>query len=214
MKGFTRYYRDPDFRTAVDRQFKLAAEASRSGIWITYAIHDPSRPDHIGGHADGLIVYVGQSKQFGARVRKRMSTAGRAVKRPTDRIDGLLYDIMTRGPAPRWSVLEEVRSAIDSLVSETNWTIRLRAQGYPIVNQWAEHRPGTLEVSRYDVDLKRLWPMTAADALGAKIDVVVHDISSGAEVVVDLTQMPPSMRLQEIRAHATATGRQARLVVR
>jgi len=214
MRGFTRYYRDAEFKRQVDEQFALADAVTRRGIWITYAIHDPTRMDASEGRPHGLIVYVGQSKQFSTRVRDRMSTGGRAVKRPTDKIDGLLYDIMARGPAPRWSVLEEVDSAIESLVSETNWTIRLRAKGCPLVNQWAEHKLGALEIDRYAVDHKRLWPITATDALGSAIDVVVRDPGTREEVLVDLSSLPPSTRLQEIKSHANGTGRRARLVVR
>lgn len=214
MKGFTRYFRDPVFKAEVDRQLAQATVITRPKTWITYAIHDPSRIDDIDAHPDGPVVYVGQTKQFGIRVRDRMSSAGRAIKRPTDRIDGLLHDIMSRGPAPRWSVLEEVYSAIDSLVSETNWTIRLRAKGYSLVNQWAEHKVGTLEIDRYRVDPKRLWPITAEDALGSEIDVIIRDPASGEEVLVDLASLPPQTRLQIIKAHAYTAGRRARLNIR
>jgi hypothetical protein len=214
MKGITPFYRDPSFKAQVDAQFALADSATRSGVWITYAIHDPSRRDHIAGRPEGLIVYVGQSKQFGIRVRDRMSTAGRAMKRPSDNIDGLLYDIMSRGHVPRWSVLEEVDSALSSLVSETNWTVRLRAKGYPLVNRWTEHKLGTLEIDRYAVAHKRLWPITAADAIGSNVGVVLRDLATGKKVVVDLKTIPPNTRLQKIKAHAKETGRRARLIVR
>jgi len=82
---------------------------------------------------------------------------------------------MARGSAPRWSVLDEVGSAIESLVSETNWKIELRAMGYPLVNQWHEHKVGTLEIDRYQVDAKRLWQMTPDDAIGSEIDLVICD---------------------------------------
>jgi hypothetical protein len=212
-KRFTRYYRDPIFRAAVDEQFSLASAVTRPGFWITYAIHDPTTIDHIEDRPEGLIRYVGQSKQFATRVHDRMDSAGRAVKRPTDKIDGLLYDIMSRGPAPRWSILEEVQTAIDSLVSETNWTIRLRAKGYPLVNQWTEHKLGTLEIDRYAVEHKRLWPITTADAIGSGIDVVVQDLSTGEEHIVDLSLFRPTTRLQVIKADAKAKGRRARLIV-
>lgn len=214
VKGFTRYYRDPAFKAEVDAQFALAASATRPGLWVTYAIHDPTQPDQIEGRPEGLIRYVGQSKQFATRVRDRMKTAGRAMKHPTDKIDGLLYDIMRHGPAPQWTVLEEVHSAIESLVSETNWTIRLRAKGYPLVNQWTEHRLGTLEIDRFAVDHKRLWPITTADAVGSNIDVIVRDLVSGEEILVDLSLFRPTTRLQEIRADARSRGRSARLIVR
>jgi hypothetical protein len=213
-KRFTRYYRDPALRSAVDEQFELADAVTRPGVWITYAIHDPTQQDHIEGRSEGLIRYVGQSKQFGTRVRDRMDTAGRANKHPTDRIDGLLYGIMAHGSAPRWTVLDTVYTSIESLVSETNWTIRLRAKGYPLVNQWTEHKLGTLEIDRYGVDPKRLWPITTADALGSDIDVAVRDLDSGEETWVDLTVFPPTTRLQKIRADAKAKGRRARLIVR
>lgn len=214
MKGSTRYYRDPGFKAQVDAQFALATDATRKGIWITYAIHDPTVPDHIEQRPEGLIRYVGQTKNFGKRVKKRMSTAGKAVRRPTDNIDGLLWDVMARGPAPRWSMLEEVGSAIDSLVSETNWTIKLRAQGYPLVNQWAEHKLGTLEIDRYQVEPKRLWQITTEDAIGSAVDLVIREFATGEEFVVDLTVYPPGTRLYIIRDHAKTAGRRARLIIR
>jgi hypothetical protein len=64
---------------------------SEPGAWITYAIHDPNRPDDIGGTADGLVIYGGESKEFGKLVRTRMRNAGTATRKPTDRIDGTCY---------------------------------------------------------------------------------------------------------------------------
>ena len=91
--------------------------------------------------------------------------------------------------------------------------MRLRAKGYPLVKQWTEHRLDTLEIDRYGVDPKRLWPITAADAIGSNIDFVVCDPQSHEEVVVDLTTVPPNTRLQIIKAHAKAQGRRARLII-
>lgn len=214
MKGFTRYYRDPAFRAELDEQLEFAREATAPSLWTTYAIHDPTEPDDIDGRPEGPIVYVGQSKQFAVRVRDRLSAAGRAVRRPTDNIDGLLYDIMSRGPCPRWSILEHVGTAIDSFVSETNWITRLRSRGYRLVNQWAEHRLGTAEIDRYGVPSKRLWPITAGDAIGSGISVILHDPTSGADIPVDLATIRPSTRLQNLRIQAKAAGCRARLIVR
>lgn len=215
MKRFTRYYREPDFRLQVDEQLALAKAATVPGSWITYAIHDPSAPDHIDNRPQGIIRYVGQSKQFHIRVKDRMASAGRAIKRPSDHIDGLLYEIMARGgPAPKWTILERVQTAIDSLVSETNWTTRLRARGYPLVNRWSEQRLGTLDIDRYGVPEKRLWALTAADAIGSDIDVLIHDPATRQDLMFDLTAMPPTTRLQKIRAHASSRGCRARLIVR
>src|SRR4051812_5294320 len=114
-KRFTRYYRDPLFKAAVDEQFAFADRAHEDGTWITYAIHDPTKSDHL-GVVGGPIIYVGQSKEFPKRVRKRMRSAGMARNRPADRIDGACYDIMNRGGVPSFTVLERVQTAIDSLI--------------------------------------------------------------------------------------------------
>ena len=127
-RRFTRYFRDPDFRAAVDEQFRLADAATNDGEWVTYAIHDATRVDKVGGEPDGLIIYVGQSKEFGKRVRKRMRNAGTAVRRPTGRIDGACYDIMLKDRVPIFTVRERTASAIDSLISETNTAKRQTLQ--------------------------------------------------------------------------------------
>jgi hypothetical protein len=214
-KGFTRYYRDPEFRAAVDEQFALADAATVRGGWVTYAIHDPSKVDHVGGEGEGLIIYVGQSKEFGKRVRKRMRDAGKATTRPTDRIDGACYDIMRRGPAPRFTVRETTSSAVDSLISETNTAKRLLARGYPLLNQWTEQKFGGQDIDRYTIPHDWLWPITASDALGSCVELIVRDLGTGKEMVLDLGAFPPSMRLREIKAHIKqAGGRGVRLHVR
>ena len=169
-KSFTRYYRDGLFRAAVDDQFEKADAATKCGACITYAIHDPTRSDLIGHHADGPIIYVGQSKEFGKRIRRRMRDAGTAIRRPRDRIDGACYDIMARGAVPRFSVLDETDCVLDSLVSETNWTKRLHAQGYTLLNQWTEQKFGGLEIDRRSAPHEWLWPMTASDAIASGVD--------------------------------------------
>jgi len=211
-KAFTRYYRDSQFRAAVDEQFAFADTISKSGMCITYAIHDPTRPDDIGGDPNGLIIYVGQSKEFQKRVRKRMRNAGTAARRPRDRIDGACYDIMTRGGVPRFSVLEETPCVVDSLVSETNWAKRLHSQGYPLLNQWTEQKFGGLEIDRRTMPHDWLWPMTASDAIASDVDLI---ISNGTmEIEADLSAFPASMRLREIRDMMKLHGRKARLHVK
>ena len=211
MKKFTRYYRDPQFRNSVNQEFELADVASESASCVTYAIHDPTRVDHIEGRVEGLIIYVGQSKEFGKRVRKRMRSAGTAVRRPTDRIDGACYDIMSKGVVPRFTVLEHCACVLDSLVSETNWTKRLRKLGYPLLNQWTEQKFVGVDTTRSTVPHAWLWPITAADALASRIDLIVHDGSQS--LVADLTTFPVNMRLREIRDLMKSTGRNARLQV-
>jgi hypothetical protein len=211
-RKFTRYFRDPEFKEAIDEQFALADVATRPGICITYAIHDPTRTDHIESQVDGLIIYVGQSKQFNRRIRKRMRDAGTAIRRPHDRIDGACYDIMARGGVPRFTVLEETSCVLDSLVSETNWAKRLRVRGYPLLNQWAEQKFAGVEIDRRSVPHDWLWPMTAADAIASNVDLVI--VEGVQEFAPDLSTFPASMRLREIRDAVKASGRKVRLYVR
>lgn len=214
-KKFTRYYRDSDFRAAVDQQFALADLVCEPGVWITYAIHDPTRIDHIRSEPDGLIIYVGQSKEFAKRVRKRMRAAGTATRRPSDRIDGACYEIMAKGTAPRFTVRNRTRSAIDSLISETNTAKDLLALGYPLLNQWTEQKFGGLRIDRYSIPHAWLWPMTVADAIGSGIDIIVRDLASDVEIEADLGSFPSNTRLREIKAMIAASGgRNARLRVR
>ncbi len=210
-KRFTRYFRDQAFKALVDEQFARAEAATKTGFCITYAIHDPTRPDHIEGSRDGLIIYVGQLKEFNRRVRKRMRDAGTAVRRPRDRIDGACYDVMVRGGVPRFSVLEETACVLDSLVSETNWSKRLRGKGYPLLNQWTEQKLAGLEIDRRTVPHDWLWPMTAADAVASRVDLIVSE--QAQEITPDLSTFPPNTRLREIRDALKAPGRKFRLSV-
>lgn len=212
-KRFTRYFRDPQFRAAVDEQFARAEATHETGIWITYAIHDPTKPDRL-GKPEGTIIYVGQSKEFPKRVRKRMRNAGTATNRPTDRIDGACYDIMMRGGVPRFTVLDRVSTAIDSLISETNWTKTLHEAGYRLLNQWTEQKFGGAHIDRYTVPHDWLWPMTVVDAIGSEIDLLISDPETAQELIADLTSFPPKTRLRDIRAIMKMQGRRARLIVR
>ena len=119
------------FRAAIDRERVRAKLESEQTGWITYAIHDPTTPDDV-GEFNTLIVYVGQSKDFASRVDRRLREAGTATRRPTSYVEGLMYDIMSRGGVPRFRVIERAQDAIDSFVSETNWAQRYIAQGYPL----------------------------------------------------------------------------------
>jgi hypothetical protein len=213
-KSFTRYFRDPAFRAAVDRQFELADRATKQDCWITYAIHDPTTPDCVGESPEGPIIYVGQTKEFGRRVRKRMRAAGTAKQRPTDRIDGASYEIMRKGGVPTFTVLDRVPNAIESLVSETNWTKRLRKAGYRLLNQWTEQKFGGDEIDRRTVPHDWLWPLTASDAIGSRIDLIITDPADGESITADLATFPPNARLREIRDHIKAAGRKVRLTVR
>src|SRR5688500_15843280 len=67
------------------RQSAAAKEAEEEGVWITYLIRDPRRVDLKGNQA-GWPIYVGQTDQFGRRVRnhlrksEKLARAGTGIK--------------------------------------------------------------------------------------------------------------------------------------
>lgn len=214
-KGFTRYYQDPDFRRDVDEQFARAKEATEPGRCLTYVIHDPSRVDHIGGEPDGLIIYVGETKEFNKRVPKRMREAGTATRRPKDQIAGACYDIMSNnGPVPRFTVRDRTSCKLDSLVSETKLAKQLLGQGYPLLNKWTEQKFAGGEVTRESIPHERLWPMTVSDAIASGIDLIVRDAETGEESVADLHDMRQEMRLRDLKPGLKKLGLRPRLYVR
>ena len=68
-----RYQADPERRKVADliqAEVNQARVAEKEGGWITYLIRDPRYPDKL-GNAAGTPIYVGQSKEFGTRVKSR-----------------------------------------------------------------------------------------------------------------------------------------------
>lgn len=70
VKRFTRYLQDPQFRAAVDREKARAKIESGQTGWITYAIHDPTTPDHIGDFNTLIVMSANR------RTSQRASTEG------------------------------------------------------------------------------------------------------------------------------------------
>jgi hypothetical protein len=197
----TRYKQDPAFRAAVDREKARAREAAQAGGWITYAIHDPTTPDPV-GEFNSLIIYVGQTKQFGVRVNDRLRSAGTAVRRPTKQIDGALWDIMSKGIVPRFRVIERTDDAIASFVSETNWAKRYIEQGYPVRNKWTEQRFGGRPIERSTVPHSWLWRLAVEDALEARFGLIIHNQTTGEDLALDLSPWPPKELLRSVRKRA------------
>jgi hypothetical protein len=200
-KRSTRYYHDSKFRGAIDREKERARREAALGGWITYAIHDPTRSDSV-GEFNTLIIYVGQTKQFDVRVADRLRSAGTAVRRPTDRIDGALYEVMARGGVPRFRVIERTGDALDSFVSETNWAKHYIDAGYPLLNKWTEQRFAGRPIGRDTVPHQWLWRLAVEDALEAKFDLVLFNRTTGEELVLDLQLFRPKELLRNVRRAA------------
>lgn len=199
VKHLSRYWRDPQFRAAIDREKARARLECEQKGWITYAIHDPTTPDHVGAF-NTLIVYVGQSKDFASRVDRRLREAGTATHRPTSYVEGLMYDIMRRGGVPRFRVIARVDDGIASFVSETNWAQHYIAQGYPLRNKWNEQRRPGETMTRDTVPHKWLWRLAVEDAIEARFTIVAIDQLSGKSLKIDLAGERPKDLLRAVRS--------------
>lgn len=203
VKRFTRYWEDPQFREAVNREKARAeVEGSQNG-WITYAIHDPTTRDHV-GEFKTLVVYVGQSKDFASRIDRRLREAGTATLRPTTYVEGLMYDVMRRGGVPSFRVIERVGDAISSFMSETNWAHHYIRLGYPLRNKWKEQsRPGEI-MTRQAVPHRWLWRLAVEDAIETGFTIAVTDKLSGKSIKIDLHAERPKELLRAVRAKMEA----------
>jgi hypothetical protein len=212
-KRFTRYYQDNRFRAAIDEQFAKADAIVQDGIWIIYAIHDPSKADEIGNEEDGPIIYVGLTKRFSKRIRQRMTAAGTATTRPQDYVEGMCYDLMRRGHVPRFSIRAYEASALDGLVTETNTANAALAAGYRVLNRLAEQKSGGPAITRSQVPHTWLWPLSVSDAIGSRIELIVIDPESKRQTTADLRSFPSKIRLAEIRFALKRRNLSSRLYV-
>jgi len=119
---------------------------------------------------------------------------------------------MVRGQVPRFTVLDECDCVLDSLISETNWTKHLRRLGYPLLNQWTEQKFVGDDITRSTVPHAWLWPITVADAVASRVDLIVSE--NEKQHTLDWSMFPSTMRLREIRKHLKQDRRKVRLHVR
>jgi hypothetical protein len=121
---------------------------------------------------------------------------------------------MSKGRSPKLTVRDRQPTAIASLISETNTAKKLLAAGYPLLNKWTEQKFGGLEITRDTVPHEWLWRLTAGDAVGSNIDLIVREPGSGREVMLSLTDLSPNTMLRDLRASIRASGQSVRLHVR
>lgn len=160
-----RYYADPERRRVaalIDAEVQKAREAEKGGGWITYLIRDPRWPDKRGGL--GVPIYVGQTKEFGRRVRSRFDRCEKAAT-AKDSVERRIAELLHEGIVAQYEVLERAPTHLSSLVSETHWARRCVSRGYDIANRWAEHRAPDAPFNRLDVPTTRLWEFTLDEAI-------------------------------------------------
>jgi hypothetical protein len=101
--------------------------------YITYAIIDPR---------DNVPVYVGQSKNFRFRKQTHLNYArkGKTPKTKGMNIRKYLFELNSIGFLPKFLVLEKCLKESESLRSEFRWIKTYVNQGFPLLNNWIEHK--------------------------------------------------------------------------
>lgn len=100
--------------------------------YTTYCIRDP---------LTGLVVYVGQTRDF--EKRKRSHLRIRQNERPrikTQNIKTYMWDTLSKNLVPSFEILETVQTIEESLKSETKWVLNFSEKNHVLLNRWKEHR--------------------------------------------------------------------------
>lgn len=99
--------------------------------YVTYAISDPRT---------NSVVYVGQASSFEKRKRQHLRLGARRPNLRKQNIKTWLFDTISQGVIPEFTILEEVASEELSLISELQWVKKLKSEGHPLLNKWSIHQ--------------------------------------------------------------------------
>jgi len=145
-----------------------ARDAEREGGWITYLARDPRQVD-LKGHI-GWPIYVGQSKEFGKRVRNHLRTSEKQA-RALDSVRKRITEILHDGHVPIFEVLDRQPTRLLSLVSETNFARACRRRGYDIANLRRLQNAAGPPITRHDIPTDWLWEFSLEEAAADGIRV-------------------------------------------
>jgi hypothetical protein len=160
-------------RAEVDRQIQeriaFAREAQEDGVWITYLIRDPRRPD-LRGNVSGWPVYVGQTDDFGRRVRNHLRKSEKLARKGKG-VKVRLKKLLHAGAVPNFEVLDRQPTRLQSLLSETNYARLCRVRGYDIANQTTLQNVAGQPLTIGELPSKWLWRFTLKQAAQDGIEV-------------------------------------------
>ena len=166
--------------------------------YVTYAIIERIRA--VGQSDRQLPFYVGQTSNLARRARQHFKAGGQPTKDSVS-VYGRMYRIMQSFQMPQFEILERKATLAASLLSESMWVQRMRAQGHAVTNQWAEHQPGKFKGS---VPAKRLWGCTLRQALIDNLQLSISCQQCGNTLPLPLEQIAAivllTTTLQEIRS--------------
>lgn len=199
-----RYQADPERRKVADlikAEIDQARLAEKEGGWITYLIRDPRYADNR-GNAAGTPIYVGQSKEFGTRVKSRFEKCEKAAT-VKDNVERRVADILHAGHVARYEVLERAPTRLSSLISETNWARRCVRRGYKIANQLSLQRNDGPDISRGDVPSSWIWPFLLSEAIEDQVKLSLDCLACGLRLALPLAHFlhlpSPPKTLSHIR---------------
>jgi hypothetical protein len=160
-----------DVEERIRAAIATAKAAENEGEWITYLIRDPRRPDKK-GNAAGWPVYVGQTDEFGKRVRNHLRKSEKLARKGKG-IKNRLKEVLHAGVVPCFEVLDRQPSRLSSLLSETNLARLCRQRGYDIANATTLQNRAGPAVTKYDLPKKWLLKFTLEQAVQDELSLEV-----------------------------------------
>jgi hypothetical protein len=168
---------------AIRAAIASARAAERQGGWITYLARDPRQPDLKGNR--GWPIYVGQSKEFGKRVRNHLRTSEKLAM-AHDSVRKRIREMLHDGQVPIFEVLDRQPTRLSSLVSETNFARACRRRGYDIANLRRLQNEAGPPVTRHDIPTDWLWEFSLEDAIADGIRVRLACTGCGEALLIDV----------------------------
>lgn len=191
-----------EVEAAVRAAIVAAQAAEREGGWITYLARDPRQVDLKGNR--GWPIYVGQSKEFGKRVRNHLRTSEKLAQ-AHDSVRKRIKEILHDGYVPVFEVLDRQPTRLLSLLSETNFARACRRRGYDIANLRRLQNEAGPPITRQDIPLEWLWEFRLEEAIADGIQLRIGCKACGAALAVELGPFQrvaePPKDLRAIRSH-------------
>lgn len=113
---------------------------------------------------------------------------------------GLLKSIMDRWRVPKFEILDTAPTHLTSLISETLWARRFVWLGYELANKWPEHRTAAPPRGLLSVPEKRLWNLTAAEAIEDEVSLRLECLACDLHQAVELPSLRPETPLRRLRS--------------
>lgn len=182
-----------EVEAAIRAAIVAARDAEREGGWITYLARDPREVDLKGNI--GWPIYVGQSKEFGKRVRNHLRTSEKQAQ-AHDSVRKRISEILHDGHVPVFEVLDRQPTRLLSLVSETNFARACRRRGYDIANLRRLQNAAGPPITRHDIPADWLWEFSLEEAAADGLQVRLGCRECRGTLLIDLPHfqrldMPP-----------------------